>query len=322
MDTASLILGSPRGRFFCANVGYLCSDDERAQLSYRRRWSGDALEVLAAVDVPAIARLSELELLGAMAYAADNAYYWQPPDEQDLMFARPEIVEALRPIARAVVASPHARWWSESADLANQRLVEKSDSRRDRSELPPRIRPADDRLERWNMNVGGEWWSTPMTVRGGVPATTRARTGLGALELLLEEDSMGWERARVWPLRIHGAPRVYEITDPAAWVRLVDAYPFAVPSRRSEWHHTTGVHHDWFIPDWAAVAVDYDAVHLTMTGYLGTPGIAIPLAAQSGATVLAGWDPDATFWLRSGIIAVDDGPTEWNRSADGEWSPA
>ncbi|XGU20220.1 hypothetical protein ACETU7_04255 [Rhodococcus sp. 3Y1] len=57
------------------------------------------------------------------------------------------------------------------------------------------------------------------------------------------------------------------------------------------------------------MSADYDAVHLTMMAYLTTPGIAIPLSANSGATVLAGWDPDATFWLRSNNITVDDDPT-------------
>ena len=75
------------------------------------------------------------------------------------------------------------------------------------------------------------------------------------------------------------------------------------------WYDTTGEYRDWFIPDWVSVAADYDAVHLTMMAYLTTPGIAIPLSANSGATVLAGWDPDATFWIRRNNITVDDDPT-------------
>ena len=79
---------------------------------------------------------------------------------------------------------------------------------------------------------------------------------------------------------------------------------------RSVWYDTTGDFRNWFIPDWVSVADDYDArPTLTMMAYLTTPGIAIPLSANSGATVLAGWNPDTTFWLRSNNITLDDDPT-------------
>ncbi|MGR6521052.1 hypothetical protein ACU5JM_05395 [Rhodococcus erythropolis] len=111
------------------------------------------------------------------------------------------------------------------------------------------------------------------------------------------------------PVRIYGAPRIYEITGPQDWANLVDTYPLPVPaSRRFVWYDTTGEYRDWFIPDWVSVAADYDAIHLTLMAYLTTPGIAIPLSANSGATVLAGWDPDATFWLRSNNITVEGEP--------------
>ncbi|KJF23547.1 hypothetical protein R4P64_23655 [Rhodococcus sp. IEGM 1366] len=42
-------------------------------------------------------------------------------------------------------------------------------------------------------------------------------------------------------------------------------------SRRSVWFDTTGTHCNWLIPDWAAVAEDYDAAHLSLHGYLTTP---------------------------------------------------
>lgn len=341
MDTVSLLLNSPRGRFFCADVGYACSDDERASHYRRPQTPDDALEVLEDVDVRAIARLSEIDLLDALALATDFARYWQPPDEEDRMFACPEIVAALRPIARAVLATPHARWWNEAVDLAGQRYVEKFHPRWGWSELPLHIHRAAGHLERWRADalaterrfredqaadpdrrVSGEWWSTPVVA--GTTDTSRTREGLGAVELLLEEDdNSDGAQARVWPVRVHGTPRVYEITDPSDWAHLVDAYPFPVPaSRRSDWYATTGEHHDWFIPDWAAVAADYDAVHLTVVGYLTTPGIAIPLAAHPGATVLAGWNPDAAIWLRNDFLTIDDDPTDWHRYRDGPWEPA
>ncbi|WP_238072578.1 hypothetical protein [Rhodococcus zopfii] len=103
---------------------------------------------------------------------------------------------------------------------------------------------------------------------------------------------------------------------------LVDAYPLAVPaSRRSDWYEATGQHLNWYLPDWATVAVDYDAVHLTVLGYLTTPGLAIPLTAHPGASVLAGWDPDATFWLDPRLVRVGGRPVEWSRTRDAPWAP-
>lgn len=339
MDLVSQLLACPRGRFFCANVGYLCHDDEQVSL-HTRPWTHHAvLSALEKVDIHAVAALPEAALLDALGLAADSARYWQPPDEEDLLFAHPEVVAALRPIARATLSAPHTEWWGGPVDLDRQKTVEGFRPEHGWAEPPLVNNGPDNDLDRWRVralewearfrrhlamgpgsNIGGEWWSTP--VPSSTRSTTREREGVGALELLLEEDSLGYDRARVRPVRVHGTPRVYEVTGPADWTHLVDTYPLPVPaSRRSEWYYTTGQYLDWFIPDWAAVAADFDAVHLTVHGYLSTPGIAIPLLAHPGATVLAGWDPDATFWLRHDHITIDDDPTEWRRTPDEPWAP-
>ncbi|OYD70190.1 hypothetical protein [Rhodococcus sp. OK302] len=335
MDAVALMMNSPRGRHFCANIGYACSNGDGSYRSLRR----NVLDVLAKVDVRAIEQLPEIEILNALAYAVDCAQYWQPPDEEDIVFARPETVAVLKPIAETLLASAGASWWTEPVDLANQRLVQKFDSTRDVAELPLLIHPVDDGLQRWreralaqeakfveyliedpNSHVGSEWWSIPLADR--VYRTTRSRECVEAMDLMLEEDGFGWGHARIWPVQVQGTPRVYEITSPADWAHLVDTYPLAVPaSRRSEWHYTTGQYHDWFIPDWTGVVADYDAVHLTMMGYLSTPGITIPLTKQPGATVLAGWDPDQTYWLNNDFLALGDMGI-WCHSPDGSWAPA
>jgi hypothetical protein len=65
------------------------------------------------------------------------------------------------------------------------------------------------------------------------------------------------------------------------------------------------------MPDWPAVAEDWDAVHLSVAGYLTTAGRA--LAVDEGtATVLAGWPPDATFWLAD-VLRVLGSATSWRR---------
>jgi hypothetical protein len=66
------------------------------------------------------------------------------------------------------------------------------------------------------------------------------------------------------------------------------------------------------VPDWAAVAERYDAVHLTYAGYLSSAGLAIPVedpADDSARSLIAGWNPDATYWLTD--LADVGVPVEW-----------
>lgn len=58
----------------------------------------------------------------------------------------------------------------------------------------------------------------------------------------------------------------------------------------------TGRAADWLMPDYRAAADDYDALHLTVAGYLSTAGRVLPVTTDA-ATMLAGWDPDTTWWL-------------------------
>ncbi|MCT2980769.1 hypothetical protein, partial [Propionibacterium freudenreichii] len=48
--------------------------------------------------------------------------------------------------------------------------------------------------------------------------------------------------------------------------------------------------------NWADVAKEYDAVHVTPRGYLLSAWA--PIATEYGLTTLAGWGPDLTCWLR------------------------
>jgi hypothetical protein len=120
----------------------------------------------------------------------------------------------------------------------------------------------------------------------------------GPAGLRLIEDSLGWDRATVHPVAVPDGSRILELDGPEAWSELCRRYPLDVTaSRRHDWYRTTGRGQGvWVQPNWAAVARDADAVHLTVAGYLTTAGRAVPVR-DGVASVLAGWDPDATFWL-------------------------
>lgn len=109
---------------------------------------------------------------------------------------------------------------------------------------------------------------------------------------------------------------------PQDWAALCRRHPLDVTaSRRHDWYRTTGRDGSWVQPDWSAVAQETDAVHLTMRGYLTTAGLAVPVS-EGVASVLAGWDPDATYWFAG--AAVDPGTArDWVYDSDDDcWVPA
>ena len=79
------------------------------------------------------------------------------------------------------------------------------------------------------------------------------------------------------------------------------------------------------LPDWVQVADHYDAVHLQVGAYLAVAGVAIPVNHRTGsASVIAGWNPDETYWFSSNITYGNEGIC-WALKDDGTemvWKPA
>jgi hypothetical protein len=272
-------------------------------------------------------------LMAGLVAAVDFASYWAQPDAEDRGFAGEWARAALRPVAEAVAAAAagltEMGWWAKPADRGRQRCTQflardplpqprltgtaqsaaawLADTRDD--EQSARGRPEDPAAPH-----GGPWRSAPVPSR--LPVTTRQLPGLGAVALTLTEDRAAGPSARCWPVTTAGGARVYEITGPGQWAELVSRYPLEVSnSRRRTWGRATGQDGRWLIPDYAAVAADWDAVHLPTVGYLTTAGIVIP-AGASAHTMLAGWDPDATWWLTDVLSFSSPGPPEAWRTDD------
>ena len=56
------------------------------------------------------------------------------------------------------------------------------------------------------------------------------------------------------------------------------------------------------------IAVDYDAFHLGVYGYLSRAGRALKVG--NAASVIAGWDPDSTLWLTDSFTT--EPATRWS----------
>ena len=266
-------------------------------------------------------------LMTSLRAAVDFAAYWQPPDEEDQGFAGEPAREALRPVADAVAGAvaglTEVRWWAEPADRSGQRYTQFLD------EVPlpePLLTGAAESVAAWLADTradeqdahgrpedpaapySGHWWSAPAWSR--LPVTTRRLPAHGAVGLALVEDGFGWKSARCWPVTAADGARVYEVGGPGQWAELVGRYPLDVSkSRRHDWWRATGRAGQWVIPDYGAVAADWDAVHVSVAGYLTTAGIAIP-AGAGAHTMLAGWDPDATWWLNDVLCLSSPGSPE------------
>ncbi len=128
--------------------------------------------------------------------------------------------------------------------------------------------------------ISGTWWTTPPS---GLLDTTTERDGRGPLGLWAVEDHTGWERAAVAPAAVDPSARIVVVDDAEDWAALCRAAPIDVTAttRRHDWYRATGRDGAWVVPDWAAIAERYDAVHLTLRGWLRASGTAIPVDADS-----------------------------------------
>jgi len=344
---AQILLAGPRGRRLLFAIAHQL-DQQIWTFGVTAAWAPDDLaartafcEAIAAVVPTASPRLAvALGRFGLdpLRESVDRAMYWQSPDVEDTLLARPEVVSALSPLAIAVAEEPSAEWWYSPLAPEHQRVVLFDNPG---NEIPPTSWDFDGRLARWRTvtvageedrapaltrpltdRISGSWWSTPAFT--DLPVTTRELPLAGAVRLTLVEDGFGWTDAEVTPVAVTAEPRILEIVGPEDWVGLVERYPIDVTrSRRHDWWEATGVEARCFIPDWQAASADLDGVHFTVAGYLAIAGRA--LRVTNGYTVLAGFAPDETYWL--GPVVERSGPAErwhrdlnneaWERSTDG-----
>lgn len=283
------------------------------------------LDTLAQVDPAPVREWRDpLAFLEPVADSVTSAMYWQPPDDQDVVLTDPRVVAALVPIAEAAAQSPATEWWTTPAEGTALRYTSLFDT----TPSPPVLTGARQRLHAWRertvednardrptdprAQVSGYWWSSPALA--SLVTTTRALPGLGSVQLAWEEDSFGRSNAAIWSMTPVGAPRVFEIDGPEAWVRLVEHYPLEVTSaRRHDWYRTTGRDSAWYIPDWSAVAGDWDAVHVTVAGYLATATRACSIIDGDAATMMAGFSPDQSWWLTD-TLTTTPSPQLWHNS--------
>ena len=267
-------------------------------------------------------------LRDCLAESVDSARYWQEPDGSDVLAGTVELQTPLRRVAEHVAASGHATWWGEGVAGHSQWQVEWDDAPPHEVTAEPLalLRTVRDRILEEELvarrerpsdvtaNFSGNWWSRPPWE---LPSSTRALFDGSPAGLWFPEDSLGWEQADTRRLGMPAGLRVYEIDTAEAWAGLCARFPIEVTAqKRHDWYRTTGRDGAWVIPDWAKVADHYDAVHLQVGAYLSAAGTAIPVDEHT-ATVIAGWNPDETYWFTPNVRYIDD-PERWALQEHGE----
>lgn len=191
-------------------------------------------------------------------------------------------------LARRVVNHDGAGWWSEPIARAHQVWVGTGDS----PLAPVTARSGDaSRLRSWE-----DYAQRPV----GWRLTSTARDGLSCLDVAVacrvgEWTTDGSTRYAVMP--VSDDARVYELSGPAEWHELCRSYPSVYS--RSDGPASANT----LVPRWAAVAEDWDGVHLTFLGLLTTPFVRIVSAA--GASMMWSWDTEGTIWLEGAELEPD-----------------
>jgi hypothetical protein len=190
----------------------------------------------------------------------------------------------LRRVADSLDAHGIGDWWSAPIAIAEQFLLDSEWPQR--SDLAHDVAIASSRLDRYS-----SWWSTP-----DLPVSLDARVVRNGQPWLLDDYQSRPVVVSSTPVDFGNAkPRVYEIASARDWAEFVNSYPYTAKSFLTyDWGYpdSTGL----IIPDWAKVAKDWDAVHVSVSGYLSAAYRPLPI--RHGWTVLAGWHPGATVWLR------------------------
>jgi hypothetical protein len=169
---AELVLAGPRGRAVCLTISGLWplnyrspdwsqdedDDDETIVFLSANDAHYDDQAVSALADalsaVPVQTLLSDDETVtDAVADSVSDAAYWQEPDADDLLLADPRVLDALRPIAKAIVGSAAPSWWTDPLDPDDQYFVSWLWKRKLIRADPPLLTGAAGRRDRWRADA-------------------------------------------------------------------------------------------------------------------------------------------------------------------------
>ncbi len=106
----------------------------------------------------------------------------------------------------------------------------------------------------------------------------------------------GTDEPFFWMLAATPQARVAEIHSPANWWDFASRYRDPSPGYVYNPQAQRTAAFERLDPDWSRVAADWDAVHLSIGGYLTAEDV--PFERDGVTTELRGWNLESTVWLR------------------------
>jgi hypothetical protein len=205
------------------------------------------------------------------AEAVSALSLWNPDHDQIVANALAH-ERRLRPLCQAVLSQPETAWWFGPLERGGQEWISQLGGPPKRDQL---MRPPDppDAFARRTQKPGeGFFTSTGKAGTSGAMALLASGYGDYEVDLPLVRYRIG----------VHPNARVFEVDGPAAWYQLCTSYPAAGLDGR-------------VVPNWAAVADDWDGVHLTLGGLLTAEQV--QMDGPAGWVEHVGWDTEQTVWL-------------------------
>lgn len=180
----------------------------------------------------------------------------------------------LRDLAARCVAHPDATWWFAALDRRHQVWL---------GDGP------DDELAVTAPTSEPSRWEGYAHRPEDATVTATAYGDHSGLHAVLTMQTGDWDPTFPLPqVRVTAGEqaRIFEVDGPQAWHDLARRYPGPGDDE----------HSGDLAPRWAAVATDYEAVHLCFGGLL--TATFVPVTSDAGTSRLWAWDTESTLWLR------------------------
>ena len=196
----------------------------------------------------------------------------------------------LLPYATAIMEQPAAAEWFAPLDRAAQEWIGRIDVQPVFREPHPSFTDPVDWERYAQKPLRGVMTTTAVGPTNAALIALRHHTGdYHILEGAPDRRVLEPPYSR-WRLRPAAGARVFEVTGPETWHRLCRSYPDRDKEGR-------------LVPDWEAVATEWDGVHLTLGGLLTADQTRFD--GEDGWSEHRSWEFEATFWLHWCFAAVE-----------------
>ena len=214
-----------------------------------------------------------------MGYSLADVSVWAGPSHHDRVFTQLErLLPAIRSWAERHATPDITERWFPSGELASQVWIPKQ-----QEELRPAQPVIPDREPtNWERYAQKPAWGL----------YTSSAFGSLSTFMVIASHSMGDLGPIHFPaprylLTPSADARIFRVNKADDWLHLCVTYPAPEPG---------GLFYNRLAPDFAKVAAEWDAVHLSFGGLLASDQVV--RSSGGSSTELLGWDAELTVWLR------------------------